>query len=83
MLNREACFDATRRLIARQGDSSGVLAAMILRIRRFREFNIRFGYAAGDQLVAAVAEQVMQALRPVDELIQVGSSDFAILLPGL
>lgn len=83
MLNREACFDATRRLMAHPRGPDGVLAVMILRIRRFREFNIRFGYSSGDQLIAVIAEQVLQSLRPVDELIQVGACDFAILLPSL
>lgn len=60
-----------------------MLAVMLVRIRRFREFNIHFGYADGDRLVAAVGELALQALRPVDEMIQVGACEFAILLPSL
>jgi diguanylate cyclase (GGDEF)-like protein len=83
MLNREACFDATRRLMEVERGPDGVMAVMMLRIRRFREFNIRFGYASGDALIAVLAEHLLHALRPVDELIQVGACDFAILLPAL
>jgi diguanylate cyclase (GGDEF)-like protein len=56
---------------------------MLLRIRRFREFNIHFGYENGDRLAATVRELAQRALRPVDEIIQIGVCDFAILLPGL
>ncbi len=83
VLNREACFEASDRLLAKCRAEGSVLAVMILRIRRFREFNIHFGYQDGDRLVAAVGELVLNALRPVDEIIQVGACDFAILLPGL
>ena len=83
MLNREACFAATARLLARCAQEGSVLAVMLVRIRRFREFNIHFGYADGDRLVAAVGELALRALRPVDEIIQIGACDFAVLLPGL
>lgn len=83
MLNREACFAATARLIVKQRLAGGVLAVMILRMRRFREFNVQFGFEEGDRLVAAIGELVLRALRPVDEIIQIGACEFALLLPDL
>ena len=83
MLNREACFAATSRHIEQCRQDGTVLGIMLLRIRRFREFNIHFGYESGDQLAAIVRDLSKQALRPVDEIIQIGVCDFAILLPGL
>jgi len=83
MLNREACFAATARYIEQCRQDGTVLGVMLLRIRRFREFNIHFGYESGDRLAATVRELSRQALRPVDEIIQIGVCDFAILLPGL
>jgi diguanylate cyclase (GGDEF)-like protein len=83
MLNREACFEATARHIERCRHDASILGVMLLRIRRFREFNIHFGYESGDRLAAAVRDMAQQALRPVDEIIQIGVCDFAILLPGL
>ena len=83
MLNREACFAATAGHIERCRQDATVLGVMLLRMRRFREFNIHFGYEAGDRLAARVRDLAQQALRPVDEIIQIGVCDFAILLPGL
>jgi diguanylate cyclase (GGDEF)-like protein len=83
MLNREACFAATARHIEQCQRDGSVLGVMLLRIRRFREFNIHFGYESGDRLAAVVRDLSQRALRPVDEVIQIGVCDFAILLPGL
>lgn len=83
MLNRDTCFAATARLVARQRAHGGVLAVMLLRVRRFREFNVQFGFEEGERLVATIGELALQTLRPVDELIQIGACDFALLLPGL
>jgi diguanylate cyclase (GGDEF)-like protein len=83
VLNREACFEATARHIEQCRKDGCVLGIMLLRIRRFREFNIHFGYEDGDHLVDGVREMAMKAMRPVDEIMQIGASDFAILLPAL
>jgi diguanylate cyclase (GGDEF)-like protein len=83
MLNREACFAATTSHIEQSRHDGSVLGIMLLRIRRFREFNIHFGFENGDRLAAAVRDLARQALRPVDQIIQIGVCDFAILLPGL
>ena len=83
MLNREACFAATAAHVEQCRQDGTVLGIMLLRIRRFREFNIHFGYESGDRLAATVRDLSKQALRPVDEIIQIGVCDFAILLPGL
>lgn len=83
MLNREACFEATLGHIEQCRKDGSVLGIMLLRIRRFREFNIHFGYENGDRLIDGVRALAVQALRPVDEIIQIGASDFAILLPAL
>lgn len=83
MLNREASFKAVNRYAEQCRDTGGTLGVMLLRLRRFREFNIHFGYENGDRLVAATFALIRQALRPADEVFQVGACDFAILLPDL
>jgi diguanylate cyclase (GGDEF)-like protein len=83
MLRREASFRAAERYIEQCRDNGRVLGVMLLRLRRFREFNIHFGYENGDRLVAAAFDLARQALRPVDEIIQIGACEFAILLPDL
>jgi len=83
MLKREASFQAVNRYVEQCRETGGTLGVMLLRLRRFREFNIHFGYENGDRLVAAAFGLIRQALRPVDEIFQVGACDFAILLPDL
>ena len=83
MLNREACFAAAASHLEQSRQDGSVLGVMLLRIRRFREFNIHFGYENGDRLASAVRDLARNALRPVDQIVQIGVCDFAILLPGL
>ena len=83
MLSMEASFRATAGYLQQCRDGGGVLGVMLLRVRRFREFNIHFGHESGDLLTAEVRAMAIRALRPVDQVVQIGPCDFAILLPGL
>ncbi len=47
------------------------------------EIRARLGFAAAESLVADVASAVGGAVRARDEVVQMGDSSFAILMPGL
>lgn len=83
MLSRAATFTATQQYIEHCKARGSLLGVMMLRVQRFREFTMHLGYEAAEQLAAAVQRTAQTALRPVDEIIQVGAAEFAVLLPGL
>lgn len=79
MLNREALFAC----LADTEGEGGCTGVLLLRTQRLREFEMLFGYPAGEALAAAMEQRLREALRPVDRLFHIGECDFAIVLPGL
>lgn len=63
-----------------QVPNGGVL---LVRTQRLREFEMLFGYEAGDRLRQAMAERLEKAVRSVDRVVEIGGCDFAVVLPRL
>ncbi|GAB3468540.1 bifunctional diguanylate cyclase/phosphodiesterase [Kineococcus endophyticus] len=66
-------------LQSRTGEGFGVL---LLDLDRFKEVNDQHGHAVGDELLAATALQLEQALPPGAVLARLGGDEFAAILPG-
>jgi diguanylate cyclase (GGDEF)-like protein len=57
------------------------LALVILDIDDFKAINDRIGHLAGDEVLAAVAERLLSAIRRADIACRVGGDEFAVILP--
>jgi diguanylate cyclase (GGDEF)-like protein len=57
------------------------LSLLMLDIDHFKNVNDRFGHAAGDQVLKAVATIIASAKRDSDIVARIGGEEFAVLLP--
>ncbi len=65
--------------VARSGESALLLT---LDIDHFKRVNDTWGHAAGDQVIKAVAQALLDCVRPMDLVARVGGEEFAIILPN-
>ncbi|MDT0277810.1 diguanylate cyclase [Blastococcus goldschmidtiae] len=57
-------------------------AVLVLDIDHFKVVNDRFGHAAGDLVLSAVARLLQAAVRDGDTAVRLGGEEFLVLLPG-
>ncbi len=57
------------------------LSFLMLDIDHFKEINDRFGHAAGDRVLKAIANACCSAKRDSDVVARVGGEEFALMLP--
>ncbi len=65
--------------VARAGEPALLL---MLDIDRFKLVNDTHGHAAGDLVIKAVAQSLMDCVRPMDTVARFGGEEFAIILPN-
>jgi diguanylate cyclase (GGDEF)-like protein/PAS domain S-box-containing protein len=81
--NRLLFNDRLAQAIERARRNQQLLAVMILDLDRFKLINDSLGFASGDQVLRAVGERLVAALRRSDTVARLGGDDFLLLLPGV
>lgn len=54
-------------------------SVLLIDLDNFKDVNDTFGHAVGDQLLVAVGQRLMQALRDIDSICRLGGDEFAVL----
>lgn len=79
--NRRHFYALAEAELARSRRYDRPLGLVILDVDHFKAINDRFGHAAGDEMLRALAETLRDELRELDVLGRIGGEEFAVLLP--
>lgn len=81
LFNRGHFDDRLAMELARAHRSHRELALVMMDVDRFKDFNDRFGHAAGDVGLKTIADRVRQMTRLSDIVARYGGEEFVFLLP--
>lgn len=82
LANRRGYAERGAQLCAEAHRSGQPLAVLALDLDNFKRVNLRYGEAAGDVALVAVADLVREALGPQDVPARPGGEAFSVLMPG-
>ncbi|MCP4500366.1 MAG: diguanylate cyclase response regulator [Deltaproteobacteria bacterium] len=80
LCNRRALKSWFEGASARTRRKGGCLAAIAVDLDQFKPINDEHGHAAGDAVLCAVAERLLQTVRSSDMVARVGGDEFLLLL---
>ncbi len=81
--NRVLLTDRMAQARARGRRSGNFMAVAYLDLDAFKPINDRFGHAAGDELLVAIARRLTDSLRGGDTVARLGGDEFVLLLLDL
>lgn len=81
--NRKAFDDGLLRAVGHATETGRPLCLMLIDIDHFKEFNDRFGHAAGDEALRRIARDLMATVRSTDFVFRFGGEEFMVICDAL
>jgi diguanylate cyclase (GGDEF)-like protein len=82
LANRFVLVDRLENALARAARGSGCIVVMFIDLDRFKVVNDSLGHDVGDQLLIAVGQRLLAAMRPGDTVARLGGDEFVVLSEG-
>jgi diguanylate cyclase (GGDEF)-like protein len=82
LANRAEFLALLERALERASDHPA-LTVVFVDLDRFKDVNDTSGHRAGDAVLAAVAQAIVESVRPFDVAARIGGDEFAVLCPSL
>lgn len=76
-------MEAAEKLLARRYQGSGSLVMLMIDVDDIEVINERYGYAAGDRVLASLAKVLKNKLRNAECFARLGADDFAVIVDGI
>lgn len=83
LANRVLLRDRLARALGAARRRGSLVAVMLLDLDGFKAVNDTLGHAAGDRLLAAVAERLRSRVRETDTVARLGGDEFALVIEDL
>jgi diguanylate cyclase (GGDEF)-like protein len=81
--NRSLLNQRLKQILALAQRNGTHVACLFLDFDHFKRINDTLGHDAGDQLLQAVAQRLIGAVRQSDTVARLGGDEFVLILPGL
>jgi len=83
LANRNLFRDRVQHALTLAQCGQNAVAVMFLDLDNFKNINDSLGHDAGDRLLQAVAQRIVQATRASDTVARLGGDEFAVLMEGI
>jgi diguanylate cyclase (GGDEF)-like protein len=83
LANRALFTEELDNAVVRSRSSGRAVAVLFCDLDRFKEVNDRLGHAAGDEVLARIADRLREIIRDDDVAARVGGDEFVVLCEGL
>jgi diguanylate cyclase (GGDEF)-like protein len=70
-------------LLEQSRKEKGVLAYLVIKLKRFKDINTAYSLQTGDELLQQLEKRLRNLMRPSDVLSRTGDSEFGMVLPAL
>jgi diguanylate cyclase (GGDEF)-like protein/PAS domain S-box-containing protein len=79
LANRTLCRDRILHALAVSDREESCAAVLFVDVDNFKRVNDLFGHAAGDELLIALAQRMVAAVRPTDTVARLGGDEFVVV----